>query len=48
MVKNGFAWHFKKYSKDPVYAQLEIEARNNKAGLWADPDAVAPWTWRKR
>lgn len=48
MVKNGFAWHFKKYSGDAVYAQLEIEARDNKSGLWRDIDPAAPWAWRKR
>lgn len=47
LVKNGLAWHFKRYSSDAVYAQLEMEARNNKAGLWSGPDPVVPWKWRK-
>ena len=47
MVKLGMAWHFKKYSSDTLYAQLEITARTNKVGLWRDADAVAPWDWRK-
>ena len=47
LVKNGLAWHFKKYSKDPKYAQLEIEARHKKAGLWKEKDPIAPWDWRK-
>ncbi len=47
MVRNGFAWHFKKYSDSKEYARLEIEARTNKSGLWNDPDPVAPWSWRK-
>ena len=46
LVKAGLAWHFKRYSTDPVLAQAEIEARNAKAGLWADPQAIAPWEWR--
>jgi micrococcal nuclease len=46
LVKAGFAWHYKKYSSDPVLAQAEIEARNAKAGLWADPHAIAPWEFR--
>lgn len=46
MIKLGMAWHFKKYSSDPLYAQLEINARKNKIGLWQDSTAVAPWDWR--
>lgn len=46
MLKIGMAWHFKKYSSDPLYTQLEINARKNKIGLWQDSTAVAPWEWR--
>ena len=48
MIKQGMAWHFKKYSSDPLYAQLEINARENKVGLWKDGDAIPPWKWRKK
>lgn len=48
LVKNGFAWHFKKYSTSDEYANLEIEARKQKIGLWADIDAMAPWDWRHK
>ncbi len=47
LVKNGLAWHFKKYSDDKVYAALEQKARKEKAGLWKDRNAVAPWEWRR-
>ena len=47
LVKLGLAWHFKKYSKDQDYANLEITARNKKVGLWKDPHSIAPWDWRK-
>lgn len=47
MLKQGMAWHFRKYSKNQLYAQLEAEARKNKIGLWKDPNPVAPWEWRK-
>lgn len=47
LVKQGLAWHFKKYSHNPVYAKLELEARKNKVGLWQDPKAIPPWLWRK-
>ncbi|MEJ5993297.1 thermonuclease family protein [Pedobacter sp. Du54] len=47
MIKRGMAWHFKRYSKDPIYAKLEIEARKNKVGLWQGSNPIAPWNWRK-
>lgn len=47
MIKRGMAWHFKRYSSDPLYAKLELEARKNRVGLWQAPNPVAPWEWRK-
>jgi endonuclease YncB( thermonuclease family) len=48
MIKNGFAWHFSKYSSDSNFAQAESQARKAKAGLWKRPNPVAPWEFRKR
>ena len=36
LVKMGYAKHFKKYSSDAVYADLEIKARTKKLGIWED------------
>lgn len=36
LVKNGLAIQFKKYSKSSFYAKLEIEAKKNKKGMWAE------------
>lgn len=47
LIKAGFAWHFKKYSSDKSLSDLEIEARQKKAGLWSDPNVVAPWEYRR-
>ena len=47
LVKAGLAWHYKQYSKDPVLAEAEVEARRGKAGLWSMPGAVPPWEWRR-
>ncbi len=47
LVKAGLAWHFKKYSKDPVLAEAEIQARAAKVGLWSHPSPIPPWDWRK-
>jgi len=47
LVKNGLAWHFKKYSKDNSYDILEKQAKKLKLGLWKDKKPIAPWNWRK-
>ena len=48
LVKNGMAWHFVKYSKDKHLAELELQARKSKVGLWAESNPMAPWLWRKQ
>jgi len=48
LVKNGLAWHFKKYSDNQEYAELEIIARRNQIGIWSEPYPTAPWEWRKK
>ncbi len=48
MVKDGCAWHYKKYSSDEVLAQAESDARAARRGLWEDGDAMAPWDWRNK
>ena len=47
LVREGFAWHYKAYSKDPALAVLEEAARKAKRGLWAGPTPIAPWEFRK-
>ena len=47
LVRNGFAWHYKDYSKDIKLANLEADARRYKRGLWAAPNPIAPWDFRK-
>jgi endonuclease YncB( thermonuclease family) len=47
MVENGFAWHYEKYSQDPIYAAAQEYARHNRLGLWSDAQpAVPPWEFR--
>lgn len=48
LVRKGFAWHYKKYSKDDSYQKLEQKARFSKIGLWADKKPIAPWEFRKK
>lgn len=48
MVEDGWAWHYKQYSKDEELAKLEAKAREAKLGLWADPKPLPPWEFRQR
>lgn len=47
LVKAGFAWHYKQFSKSKVLENLEKEARENKLGLWSNANAKPPWEFRK-
>lgn len=42
LVRAGYAWWYRRYSKDLLLAELEARARATRAGLWADPDPVSP------
>jgi micrococcal nuclease len=46
-VRQGMAWAFVQYLHDKRLVQLEAQARAGRVGLWADPEPVAPWVWRK-
>lgn len=48
LVRTGWAWHFRQYSRDHHLAELEAEARRGQRGLWADPHPIPPWEYRKR
>jgi endonuclease YncB( thermonuclease family) len=47
VVRGGYAWWFRRYSKDATLGALESEARSARRGLWADAHPVAPWEWRQ-
>jgi endonuclease YncB( thermonuclease family) len=47
IVGAGYAWQYRRYSKDPEYAELESEAKAAKLGLWQDKSPVPPWEWRR-
>jgi micrococcal nuclease len=53
MVQDGYAWFYKHYAKDQPkeeaqrYAKAEADARSKQRGLWADPNPVPPWEFRK-
>lgn len=47
-VKDGYAWVYKKYSKNQDYYNAEKVARENKKGLWIDKSPLEPWEFRKK
>ena len=48
LLKEGLAWHYVKYDRNPAWELMEARARKQKAGLWVQPHPVPPWEWRKR
>ena len=46
MVRNGYAFDFKKYSKNK-YAKDEKYAKDNKLGFWT-MNFEYPWVWRDK
>jgi len=47
LVREGFAWWYRQYSKDARLGALEAEARETRRGLWVDPNPKPPWEWRR-
>jgi micrococcal nuclease len=47
MVATGMAWHYAAYSKDPSLGSLQSQAQAQKLGLWAQPNPLPPWDYRK-
>jgi micrococcal nuclease len=48
MVKNGFAWHFSKYSTDTLFSNAQEFAKKNKLNLWSGNNIIEPSEFRKR
>jgi endonuclease YncB( thermonuclease family) len=47
LVAGGFAWVYRRYSNDAELLELEAEAKRRRLGLWADPNPIPPWEWRR-
>ena len=43
LVEQGLAWHYTKYSDDPLLARAEKRARSESAGIWSLPNPEPPW-----
>ena len=49
LVKNGYAWVYDAYCTDSICSKwktLEQQARQQKLGLWQDPNPIPPWDYR--
>ncbi len=47
LVKTGYAWQYKQYSQSAELAGYEQQARENKLGLWQEPNPTPPWEYRR-
>lgn len=46
-VRNGQAWVFTRYCRDPAYwMPLQHEAQERRRGLWIEGNPVPPWDFR--
>lgn len=48
LVRNGWAWQYRQYSKSETLKRAEDAARQERVGLWQDKTPVEPWEWRKQ
>ncbi|NYT64870.1 thermonuclease family protein [Alcaligenaceae bacterium] len=48
MVKSGYAWVYNQYVIDKSLYALQAQARDQRLGLWANRQALAPWKFRQR
>lgn len=48
-IRAGLAWHYKQYANEQTagrraaYAAAEEQARQDKVGLWSQPNPIPPW-----
>lgn len=48
MVEAGHAWWYEYYASDnQALAEAQRAAVQRRLGLWAEPNPVAPWDWRR-
>lgn len=47
-VERGLAWVYPKYNKDRSLPALQDTARAGRRGLFADPEPVPPWEFRRK
>jgi len=51
LVKAGYAWVYDFYCSEPIcesWKNFQLRAKFDKRGLWADPDRIPPWEFRRK
>lgn len=48
MVKDGYAWAYRKYNKESEYLEAQNTAKEKKLGLWEELEPTPPWEFRKK
>ena len=49
MIESGYAWWYRHYARnDRLLEATEQRAREAGRGLWADPEPIPPWDWRRQ
>jgi len=51
LVKAGLAWVYDFYCSEPIcesWKNFQLGARFDKRGLWADPERIPPWEYRRK
>ena len=47
-VRRGYAWTYTRYARaDSPLHVIQMQARSEYRGLWADAAAMPPWEWRR-
>jgi endonuclease YncB( thermonuclease family) len=46
-VRQGMAWNYSHFFRDPRYRALQVEAQQARRGLWMQDKPTPPWKWRK-
>jgi endonuclease YncB( thermonuclease family) len=51
-IRVGLAWHYKQFANEQstaerqAYAEVELQARAERRGLWHDASPIPPWNFR--
>jgi len=51
LVKAGLAWVYDRYCSEPIcesWKNFQLRAKFDKRGLWADPNPIPPWEFRRK
>ena len=47
LIEEGYAWHYKQYSKNTDLAKAESSAKKEAKGLWVSHNPIPPWEYRR-